>query len=137
MIRNEGATVNWKAYLAVGIGSGTGSALRFGISLASISAIGGYYPWGTLLVNVLGSGIIGWIAATVAYFPKGRLAAWQPLLVAGFCGGFTTFSLFSLETLHLVQQGLHGLALLYIAVSLPLWLFAAWLGGRLALSKPL
>ncbi|RUR26734.1 fluoride efflux transporter CrcB [Vreelandella andesensis] len=127
--------MSWQAYMAVGIGSGFGSMLRYGISLASLAALGGYLPWATLLVNVLGSGIIGWVAATASRFPSGKLAHWQPLLMAGFCGGFTTFSLFSLETLHLVQQGLPGLALLYVLISLPLWLLAAWLGERMALSR--
>ncbi|BCB08969.1 MAG: fluoride efflux transporter CrcB [Gammaproteobacteria bacterium] len=127
--------MSWQAYLAVGIGSGLGSALRYGVSLVSLAAFGGHFPWATLLVNVLGSGIIGWIAATASRFPNGKLAHWQPLLVAGFCGGFTTFSLFSLETLHLIQQGLSGLALFYVLISLPLWLLAAWLGERIALAR--
>ena len=109
----------WKAYLAVGIGSGVGSALRYGVSLLSQAALGGYFPWGTLIVNSSHS----------------ALAHLQPLLVAGFCGGFTTFSLFSLETLHLVQVGKPVMALVYIVVSLPLWLGAAVVGERMALSR--
>lgn len=126
----------WKAYLAVGIGSGVGSALRYAVSLLSHMALGGYFPWGALIVNVLGSCLIGWLAATISRFPPGQLAPLQPLLVAGFCGGFTTFSLFSLETLHLVQLGQPGLALIYLLVNLPLWLGAAVVGERLALSRP-
>ena len=125
----------WKAYLAVGIGSGVGSVLRYGVSLLSHAALGGYFPWGTLIVNVLGSCLIGWLATTISRFPHGQLAPLQPLLVAGFCGGFTTFSLFSLETLHLVQLGQPVMALFYILVSLPLWLGAAVLGERMALSR--
>lgn len=128
--------MSWKAYLAVGVGSGIGSVLRYGVSLASFAALGGYFPWGTLLVNVLGSGLIGWLAATASRFPHTSLARWQPLLVAGFCGGFTTFSLFSLETLYLIQQGYPALALLYVMISLPLWLLAVWLGERMVLSRP-
>jgi len=127
--------MNWRAYLAVGIGSGIGSALRYGVSLASMATLGGFFPWGTLLVNVLGSCFIGWLATTVVNHPSGTLARLQPLLVAGFCGGFTTFSLFSLETLHLVNQGQAGMALLYIFISLPLWLLAVYVGSRLALSN--
>ncbi|WP_434986548.1 fluoride efflux transporter CrcB [Vreelandella zhaodongensis] len=128
--------MSWKVYLAVGVGSGAGSVLRYAISLASIGAFGGYFPWGTLLANVLGSLLIGWLAATTSRSPHTKLARWQPLLIAGFCGGFTTFSLFSLETLHLIQQGSPVLALLYVLVSLPLWLLAAWFGERIALSQP-
>ncbi|WP_249976561.1 fluoride efflux transporter FluC [Vreelandella olivaria] len=125
--------MSWKIYLAVGIGSGVGSALRYLMSLGSLALLGSYFPWGTLIANVIGSWLIGWLAATVSHFPQGQLARFQPLLIAGFCGGFTTFSLFSLESLYLMQQGLVWVALLYILVSLPLWLGAAKLGERLAL----
>ncbi len=110
------------AYLAVGLGSAMGSVLRYSVSLASMVMLGTHFPWGTLLVNVLGSCLIGWLAATASR--------------AGFCGGFTTFSLFSLETLHLAQQGSMGLALLYGIGSLPLCVFSAWMGERLAFSHP-
>ena len=125
----------WKAYLAVGIGSGVGSVLRYGVSLLSQMTLGGYFPWGTLIVNVLGSCLIGWLAATLSRSPHSSMAHLQPLLVAGFCGGFTTFSLFSLETLYLVQVGKPAMALVYIVFSLPLWLGAAVVGERMALSR--
>jgi len=73
----------WKAYLAVGVGSGVGSALRYGVSLIAQAALGGYFPWGTLIVNVLGSCLIGWLAATLSRSPRSQLARFQPLLVAG------------------------------------------------------
>lgn len=129
--------MNLNAYLAVGLGSALGSVLRYGVSLASMAVLGGHFPWGTLLVNVLGSCLIGWLAATTTRLPRSALARQQPLLMAGFCGGFTTFSLFSLETLHLAQQGSLGLALLYGIGSLPLCVAAAWMGERLAfLNQP-
>ncbi|HAA46490.1 MAG: camphor resistance protein CrcB [Halomonas sp. 54_146] len=122
----------WKAYLAVGVGSGVSSVLRYGVSLFSQAALGSYFPWGTLIVNVLGCYLIGWLAVTLSRSPHGQLARLQPLLVAGFCGGFTTFSLFSLETLYLVQLGKPAMALVYIVASLPLWLGAAVAGERMA-----
>ncbi|WP_172117485.1 fluoride efflux transporter CrcB [Halomonas hibernica] len=125
----------WKCYLAVGIGSGLGSALRYAVSLVSQAALGSYFPWGTLIVNVLGSGLIGWIAATALRAPHSKLTYWHPLLVAGFCGGFTTFSLFSLETLHFLNHGQGWWGLSYVLVSLPLWLLAAMAGERLALRR--
>lgn len=125
----------WKAYLAVGIGSGVGSMLRYAVSLLSQAALGGYFPWGTLIVNVVGSCFIGWLAGSISRSPHSKLTRCQPLLVAGFCGGFTTFSLFSLETLYLVQLGRPGMALVYILVSLPLWLGAAVMGERMALFR--
>ncbi|XQU09949.1 fluoride efflux transporter CrcB [Halomonas sp. LY9] len=122
------------SYLAVALGSAAGSVLRYSVSLASIAMWGSHFPWGTLLVNLLGSCLIGWLAATASSAPHSKLARHQPLLMAGFCGGFTTFSLFSLETLHLAQQGSLGLALLYGIGSLPLCVVAAWAGERLAFS---
>lgn len=121
-----------KTYLAVGLGSGLGSVLRYAVSLASQAVLGSHFPWGTLIVNVLGSGLIGWIAATALRAPRSQLAHWHPFLVAGFCGGFTTFSVFSLESLHFVTLGQAWLGLLYALVSLPLWLLAAMAGERLA-----
>lgn len=126
---------SWKAYLAVGVGSGVGSAVRYAVSLSSYAALGSYFPWGTLIVNVVGSCLIGYLAATITRSPHGQLARFQPLLIAGFCGGFTTFSLFSLETLYLVQVGQPWIALIYILISLPLWLGAAVMGERMALSR--
>ena len=127
----------WKTYLAVGLGSGLGSLLRYAVSLISQAVLGSYFPWGTLIVNVVGSGLIGWIAATALRAPHGKLAYWHPLLVAGFCGGLTTFSVFSLETLHFMALGQAWLGLLYVLVSLPLWLLAAITGERLACSRNL
>ncbi|MCG6659599.1 CrcB family protein [Halomonas campisalis] len=122
----------WYPYAAVGLGSALGSTLRYLVSAGSLAALGPLFPWGTLLVNVVGSWLIAWLATRGARYTRGRVARWQPFLVAGFCGGFTTFSLFGLETLHLVTVGRPGLALLYVVVSLPLWLGAALLGQRMA-----
>lgn len=126
-----------KTYLAVGLGSGLGSVLRYAVSLISQAALGSHFPWGTLIVNVVGSGLIGWIAATALRTPHGKLAHQHALLVAGFCGGFTTFSVFSLETLHFLILGQAWLGLLYMLVSLPLWLLGAMAGERLASRFPL
>ncbi|MDR5873514.1 fluoride efflux transporter CrcB [Halomonas sp. CUBES01] len=121
-------------YAAIGIGSGLGSALRYVISLMMIDAFASDFPWGTLLVNVAGCWLIGWLAAQIAKAPEARLAGWQPFLIAGVCGGFTTFSLFSLEVALLAQSDL-ALALVYTLGSLPLWLAAVWLGQRCAIGR--
>ncbi|ERS92113.1 MULTISPECIES: fluoride efflux transporter FluC [unclassified Halomonas] len=117
--------IAWRAYAAVGLGSGLGSLSRhqLGLWLATPG-----FPWATLAVNLLGSALIALFAAWAVHREHGWVARWQPFLVAGFCGGFTTFSLFGLETLQLLAQARPGLALTYLLVSLGLWLAAAWLG---------
>lgn len=119
--------IAWRAYAAVGIGSGLGAALRY---LVGAALAGPVFPWATLAINGLGSWLIAAFAAFAAHRTSGRVARWEPFLVAGFCGGFTTFSLFGLETLWLLRAGHPGLAFGYVLASVPLWLAAAWLGQR-------
>ncbi|KAA0010866.1 CrcB family protein [Billgrantia pellis] len=121
----------WRGYAAVGAGSALGSALRHGVSHVAQTLPAAGFPWGTLAVNLLGSWLIAVFAASIACRRGGPLRRWQPFLMAGFCGGFTTFSLFGLETLQLAESGRTGLALGYALANVPLWLLAAWLGSRL------
>ena len=121
-------------YLLVGLGSALGGALRWQLALA---LGGGAWPWATLLANASGSLAIGFYAALAG--PGGRLKAGplqQQFVLAGVCGGYTTFSVFSYEALSLWRSGLAGLALAYVLVSLAAWLAAAWaglaLGGALS-----
>ncbi|MGM0984874.1 MAG: fluoride efflux transporter FluC [Pseudomonadota bacterium] len=117
----------WRAYAAVGLGSALGSTLRY---LVSLALAGQAFPWATLAVNALGSWLIVGFAAYAARRTCGRVACWQPFLAGGFCGGFTTFSLFGLETLALMHEGHRAAALGYVVASLLLWLVAAWAGHR-------
>ena len=120
-------------YIAVGLGSGLGAAARYLCSLGAMAALGAEFPWGTLIVNVLGSFIIGFYATLTE--PGGRLfpdPATRHFVLTGFCGGFTTFSIFSLETLLLAQAGNLFAAAANIAVSLVFWLIAAWSGHAVA-----
>jgi len=126
----------WGAYGAVGLGSALGATLRY---LVSLALAGPSFPWATLAVNGLGAWLIVGFATYAARRPCGRIARWQPFLVGGFCGGFTTFSLFGLDTLALVHQGHHAAALGYVVASLGVWLGAAWAGyhggQRLAVAR--
>lgn len=117
----------WISYASVGLGSALGASLRY---LTSLWLLGSTFPWATLVVNILGSWLIAAFAAYASRRLTGRVARWEPFLMAGFCGGFTTFSLFGLETLQLFGQERYWLALTYMGVSVPLWLAAAWHGYR-------
>lgn len=116
--------------LAIFVGAGLGGLARYGVS-GWVQATGGAgFPWGTLLVNVTGSLLLGFVYA----FLEGTAAApeWRAFLGIGFLGGYTTFSTFSYETLRLVQDGQWERALLYAAGSVLLSLAGAVLGLRLA-----
>lgn len=129
-----------RLYAAVAAGSALGAVARFLCSLGLLAWLGPAFPWGTLAVNVLGSFLIGLYASLSE--PEGRLAMASPaarqFVLAGFCGGFTTFSIFSLETLLLVDMKAFAAAGLYVGASLGLWLLAVWLGYRLGatLNRP-
>jgi CrcB protein len=119
-------------YLAVAIGSVVGSVLRWGVSLAAPAWLGALFPWGTLFANVTGSLAIGFYARLTA--PGGRLFAsprMRHFVMTGVCGGYTTFSVFSLETLQLAPRA-PILAAAYAMISIAAWLLAVWLGDALA-----
>lgn len=111
--------------LLVAAGGAAGSVLRYLVSLLALEWLGGGFPWGTLAVNVIGSGAIGVLGGLGV---QGEL---RLLLVTGLLGGFTTFSAFSLETGILAERHA-GLAALYVAASLGLGLAAFFLCWRLA-----
>lgn len=113
------------SWLLVAAGSAAGGVCRWLLSSA-LQRPG--LPGGTLAVNVLGSLLAGWLAARLGEAPSGSTATARLLLVTGFCGGFTTFSALTLETLRLAQDGRGARALGYAAASLILG-FAAVAGG--------
>jgi CrcB protein len=117
--------------IAVAAGGATGSVLRYAVSLWMLRA-GNGFPLGTLAVNVIGSFLIGVLARVFLSVDQDyvlRLA-----LTTGFCGGFTTFSTFSAETLTLLQEGRAGRAAAYVVITLVLGVAATWLG--LLVAKP-
>ena len=120
-------------YFAVGLGSALGGAARWLLSDWLQGAPGAGFPWGTLWVNTSGSLLIGLYAGMVAPGATWHHSTGQRLFfMTGFCGGYTTFSFFNLETLWLFQAGRVGFAGMYMAVSVVLWLGAVWAGYALA-----
>lgn len=121
------------AYLWVAFGGAIGSMSRYGISVVMLRLTGPRFPWGILLINVLGSFVIGYFGALSS--ATGRLPAPEEIrifMLVGFCGGFTTFSSFSMQTFDLFRSGEVLLGGLNIVGSVILCLVAVWLGILLA-----
>jgi len=122
------------AYLWVAIGGALGSMARYGCSDLVARLTGSGLPIGTLVVNISGAVLIGFIAALSA--PEGRLFVPVParvFLMAGICGGYTTFSTFSLETLNLLSDGEWAWAIANMVGSVALCLVGVWLGYAVGL----
>jgi len=135
--------------LLIFLGGGLGSVLRYvlGTTLTTLSAalaerlpvsatfLSATFPVHTLCINVLGSGVIGVVVQLAVPFDASHTAIishnGRMLLAVGFCGGFTTFSTFSLELLMLLQAGKYGLAALYVLTSVAGCLLATAVGVAL------
>ena len=116
-------------YLWIALGGALGSVARYAGSNLAATWLGGGFPWGTLIVNVLGSLLIGFFAALTG--PGGRLYVSSDLrlfVMVGICGGYTTFSSFSLQTLDLLRDGAVARAGLNVVGSVTLCLLAVWVG---------
>jgi CrcB protein len=119
-----------KAIVLVFLGGGIGSSIRYLIGKHLNPANTGF-PWGTFVVNLIGSLLIGLIFGWM--LQKTKLSNELTLfLVAGFCGGFTTFSAFAHESLNLLRYGYIGLFAGYAFGSLILGLGCVWLGYVIA-----
>jgi CrcB protein len=117
--------------LAVALGGAFGAGLRYLAASLAHSILGHSFPYGTLLVNVVGSLLIGYL---VVLLPESGSQATmlRLLLITGLLGGFTTYSAFSIETLTLLQEGQVMKAGLNIAATLLACLFAVWAGYLVA-----
>src|SRR6266568_4891959 len=121
------------AYLAVAVGSALGGVGRFWCSGITARLVGETFPWGTLLVNVVGSFVIGFFGTLTG--PDGRIFASttaRQFVMVGICGGYTTFSSFSLQTLNLVNDGEWLYAAANTFGSILLCFLAVWAGHAIA-----
>lgn len=106
-------------YLLVFVGGGLGATLRQLINVTCARCIGTAFPWGTFIINITGSTVMGLIAGYLAF--KGQASQpWRLFLMTGILGGYTTFSAFSLDTALLYERGELTLAALYVIGSVVL-----------------
>lgn len=114
-------------YLYIAIGGASGACMRFFLSQLVFQWFGKGFPFGTLLVNVVGSFSLGFLYSLIEH---GQMEAtlWRATIGIGFLGAFTTFSTFSVDTLYLLQQGLWLKGILNVLLNTLGCLLAAWLG---------
>lgn len=129
MAGQKGKALNFQLLAAVAIGGSLGSVARYLVAIGAGRLVGTAFPWGTLVINIVGSFLIGVFAESFAL-------AWsvsqtmRVFLTIGICGGFTTFSTFSLDVIVLMQRGELLPAGAYIAASVALSILALF-GGLL------
>lgn len=118
--------------LLVFLGAGLGGVARYGVGGWIQRFAGLAFPWGTLVINVTGSLLLGMVVSGLE--GSASSAEWRALLGIGFCGGYTTFSTFSFEAIRLFQEGEWGWAGLYVLGSVAAGLVAVVLGMKLGAS---
>ena len=122
-----------ESYFWIAVGSALGGMARFWLSGFVANHAGEAFPLGTLIINILGSLVIGFFATITG--PEGRFlvgAISRQFVMIGICGGFTTFSSFSLQTLNLMNDGEWLYAGMNIGASCMLCLLAVWIGHSAA-----
>ena len=123
----------FQVYIAIAAGGALGSVARYFLSGVVANAFGETFPWGTLIVNASGSFVIGFFGGLTG--PDGRLlvgSTMRQFVMVGICGGYTTFSSFSLQTLNLMNESEWLYAGGNIAGSVMFCLFFVWLGEMMA-----
>jgi CrcB protein len=120
-----------RTFWAVAAGAAAGGVSRYYLSLAIHNRVGAAFPWGTLLVNVTGSLLLGFLMRYAIATPSVS-AELRLLLTTGFCGGYTTFSTFSYETAMLMEDGQYERAATYAVASVLVALVATACGFLLA-----
>lgn len=113
--------------MLVALGGAIGASGRYLVSVATVRFLGVGFPWGTLVVNVVGSFLMG---VLIAYFAKrtGIAQEWRVLLATGVLGGFTTFSAFSLDAVFLWERGAHFSSIGYVFGSVLFSILALFVG---------
>jgi fluoride exporter len=106
--------------LMVFAGAALGAPVRYLLNTVVAARFPSRFPWGTFVVNVAGSFVLGLLTAASS--------TWMPLLGTGFCGGLTTYSTFSYETVRLLERGDHRLAVLNVLFGAGVGVGAAYLG---------
>jgi CrcB protein len=124
-----------ESYLWIAVGSALGGVARYWCSGVAARLFGETFPWGTIIINIVGSFIIGFFATLTG--PDGRVyvgTVGRQFVMVGLCGGYTTFSAFSLQTLNLMNDGEWVQAGANIGLSVVCCLIAVWVGFVLAAS---
>ncbi|MEZ4756077.1 MAG: CrcB family protein [Flavobacteriales bacterium] len=104
-------------WLAVFLGGGIGSVLRFGVSrVVKLMVPDALFPWATLISNLLATALLAWFVLRLHVHQPGR-EHWQALFAIGLCGGFSTMSTFSMENHQLLRDGLHGFAVANVLIT--------------------
>lgn len=121
------------SYIWIALGGALGTTARYWLSGVVARSIGETFPWGTLVINITGAFVIGFFGALTG--PDGRLfvgSTARQFVMIGMCGGYTTFSSFSLQTLSLMNDGEWLRAGANIGLSVLLCMIAVWAGVVLA-----
>jgi CrcB protein len=117
-------------YFMVALGAAAGGLARYVIGTAIMKRFGGGFPLGTFVINITGCFLIG---VLMTMREKGTLdSKWQPLLVVGVLGGYTTFSSFGWEAYRSVREGNAFMGFTYVVLSVALGYIAVWCGALLA-----
>ncbi|MBQ6459019.1 MAG: fluoride efflux transporter CrcB [Exiguobacterium sp.] len=121
-------------YIYVGLAGAVGALARYGLGMMIDSIGPSAFPVSTLLINLSGSFLLGWL--THMFLRTGKLSPQFVTIVGtGMIGSFTTFSTFSVETIRLLDESRIGLALLYVFLSITLGLGSSWLGYRVGVRR--
>jgi CrcB protein len=120
-----------KLFWAIAIGAAAGGVSRFYLTVAMQQRFGDGFPWGTLLINITGSLLLGFLIRYATATPNMSLEL-RLMLTTGFCGGYTTFSTYSYETAVMLENGSYGRAAIYALGSVVLGVLAVFAGFMIA-----